>query len=68
MLCPYCGYDRWGDLINLEIKAEKMMEIRELFKIDLKPGETVVAAVPHRDEIVVITDRGTVYKISRTEP
>ena len=26
MLCPYCGYDRWGDLFNLEMKAEIMDE------------------------------------------
>ena len=45
-----------------------MMTVHELFKIDLRPGEVVVAAVLHRDEIIVITDRGAGYKIVREQP
>ncbi len=44
------------------------MTVRELFTIDLKPGEEVVSATYYHDSIVVVTNRGTVYRIDRTEP
>jgi hypothetical protein len=32
-------------------------------KIDLPPGELIVSATSHRDYIIVITDRGSIFKV-----
>lgn len=40
-----------------------MMQVHETLLIELKPGELVVSATYYRDSIVVVTDRGTIYKI-----
>jgi len=45
-----------------------MMQVRQLFQIELKAGEVIVAATAYRDYIIAISDRGTVYKIERDEP
>lgn len=45
-----------------------MMSYYELFKFDLRTGEVVVAAVPFRDDIIVVTNNGTVYKITKDQP
>ncbi len=39
------------------------MEIHEFANIALRPSEIVVSAVAYRDYILVVTDRGTIYKV-----
>jgi hypothetical protein len=39
------------------------MTAHEMLKIPLKAAETVVSVTSHRDYIIVVTDRGTIYKI-----
>jgi hypothetical protein len=41
-----------------------MMKFENYSKIVLQPGELIVAATAFRDYVLVITDRGTVYKIT----
>lgn len=43
------------------------MTIQELGVLKLKIGEIVVAATYFRDYVLVITDRGTVYKMLITD-
>ena len=45
-----------------------MMQVRELFQIELKASEVIVAATTYRDYIIAISNRGTVYKIEKDEP
>jgi hypothetical protein len=41
------------------------MEIQtEYNSLELAPGDKVVAAVAHRDEIIIVTARGAVFRIS----
>lgn len=40
-----------------------MMTVHRMFDIELKPGEFVVSATAFRDYLIVVTDRGTVYKV-----
>jgi hypothetical protein len=44
-----------------------MMQVRELFQIELKADEEIVAATYYEGIIIAISNRGTVYKIERTE-
>ena len=39
------------------------MLVKELFHIELRVGEVVVSMTTLEDYVLVITDRGTVYKI-----
>ena len=44
------------------------MKIRKIISdIQLSPGDRVVAAILHRDQIVVVTERGAFYIISPEE-
>jgi len=36
-------------------------------RIDIPPGERVVAMTTHRDFVLVITDQGTIFEIKRDE-
>ena len=40
-----------------------MIEVRKILQIAIEPGELVVSATYHRDSIIVVTDRGSVYKV-----
>jgi hypothetical protein len=44
-----------------------MMQVRELFQIELKADEEIVAATYYEGTIIAISNLGTVYKIERTE-
>ncbi len=44
------------------------MIIRKLFsQLELEPGDKVVSAVAWRDELVILTERGAVYRLTREE-
>jgi len=41
--------------------------IHKVSNIELSPSEIVVSAISYRDYVLVITDRGTIYKITMEE-
>lgn len=43
------------------------MIIVKLLDLKMKPGDEVVAAVTHRDEIVIITKRGELFRLYTEE-
>lgn len=45
-----------------------MMIVSELFQIELKHDEEIVAATYFEGVIIAISNRGTVYRIERTAP
>ena len=44
-----------------------MLTIQELSKIELDISELVVSVIRYRDYLIVITDRGTMYKLTFDE-
>ncbi len=44
-----------------------MISIREIAQVSLRPGEVIVSMTNFRDYILIITDRGTIYKIIHEE-
>lgn len=40
------------------------MTIHKMVEMELKPGELIVSMVSHQYYIVIVTDRGTIYKIN----